>query len=69
MPNDCPEAVHGWHSSPTDTSGRCLWCRRKVERAAPRPADNTFKTSNLTDAYRRQWDPDWGTDPRDHDPA
>jgi hypothetical protein len=59
----CPEATrHG----PLSRDGRCPWCRRKVGRAWPAPTRH--QQSNLSDAYRRTYDPDWGTDVRDTDP-
>lgn len=62
---NCPEAIqHG----PPDGSGRCPWCRRKITAKQPMPDDVHRHESRLSAAYRRSWDPDWGTDPLDDDP-
>ena len=67
-PRDCPETYDGTHGK-TGTDGRCLFCRRKVEAASPRPDRWTWVTrSPLIDAYRRTYDPDWGSAQYDQDP-
>lgn len=50
----CPEAIGGHQ---TDGSGKCLWCGRKVGPVTPRPT--SFEVSDLTDAYRTYYDPDY----------
>lgn len=64
----CPEALgHG----PADGAGRCPWCRRKI--TYPRARQSRFGTSwrelDTLAAYRRFYDPDWGTDNADSDPT
>jgi len=55
-PYSCPEALrHG----PPDGSGRCPWCRRRVE--APAPAPRLLPgPSDLTESYGYVYDPDDG---------
>jgi hypothetical protein len=53
----CPEAAYGRHST-ADPQGRCYWCHARIEPPARRP--DRFETSDLSDAYRRAYDPDWG---------
>lgn len=63
---DCPEGLrHG----PADRAGRCPWCRRRFTDplAAPRPRASI--NSDIVDAYRRFWDPDWGSGRWDSDPC
>jgi hypothetical protein len=57
----CPEAI-GWHDAGRD--GRCHWCGRKVERAAPRPR-GPFDPTGMDLAYRYFFDPDFGRDKED----
>lgn len=62
---DCPEALcHG----PADGAGRCPWCHRKYTHANARPVHNHRHPSALTLAYRRFYDPDWGSAHSDDDP-
>jgi len=61
----CTEAIlHG----PADAQGRRPWCRTKYEagRAAPTFYGYTW-ASDLDRAYRRTYDPDWGTRATDYD--
>lgn len=58
---ECAESVSG-HRSGTD--GSCIWCGKKnVGRAMlkPRVAEKT----ELGQAYRRHYDPDYGTEKDD----
>lgn len=66
MADDCPESVRGKHSL-AERDGRCRWCRRKIAGKAPRGIEAV--RSRLTDAYRRFYDPDWGSAQTDTDPA
>lgn len=52
----CPEALqHG----PSDGAGRCPWCRRRYD--TPISVRVPYNgASDLTQAYRRFYDPDWG---------
>lgn len=60
---DCPEAIqHG----PADGRGRCPWCRRRYTRAVVVCVPYRG-TTDLTQAYRRTYDPDWGVSPADID--
>lgn len=59
----CPEAIqHG----PADGTGRCPWCGRKYTDARERFVARAAMT-DAVQAYRRFYDPDWGTDIRDTD--
>ena len=40
------------------TDGRCQWCGKKVERARAR-VHRDPEPSELDDAYRYMWDPDY----------
>lgn len=61
---ECPEAFrHG----PADGAGRCPWCRAKYASAMKVCSPRT--QSDLTVAYRRFYDPDWGSDIADADPT
>lgn len=65
----CPETYDGDHGT-TDTQGRCLYCRRKIRSAAPKPQSGTpLRELDMDAAYRRTYDPDWGTGPADTDPC
>jgi hypothetical protein len=67
-PSECPEAVWGYHG-PETRSGHCPWCRRKIEAKVRRPAPDTWRPAEtIVDAYRRMWDPDWGSAQTDEDP-
>lgn len=58
----CPEAI----GHQVDASGRCYWCRRKLERASPRPRQLTHLRADAVDAaYRYYYDPDWGISKED----
>jgi hypothetical protein len=57
----CPEST-GPHG-PLDAAGRCPWCERKVGRAMPAP--KRVPPTELGQEYRRNYDPDWGSDHRD----
>lgn len=52
----CPDGAirHG----PLDVYGRCPWCGNKVDRAWPAP--RRYPRSELSEAYERHYDPDWG---------
>lgn len=51
----CPEALaHG----PLDGSGRCPWCRKRVDRAVPARQTGWHQPSELTVAYGQHYDPD-----------
>lgn len=65
----CPEGIrHG----PADRTGRCPWCHLQV--AAPIPRQRYAGQwwpqwrQDQEDAYRRHYDPDWGTLRVDTDP-
>lgn len=59
----CLKAIqHG----PTDSYGKCPFCGEKVERTAIRPNTRTDEPSELEMAYKRFYDPDWGTDRLDY---
>lgn len=55
----CPDSVNGLHGH-VDVHGRCLWCGHKIGAAMAMP--RIVGTSELTDAYRQAYDPDWGID-------
>lgn len=54
----CPEGGYLGKHSPLDAYGRCNWCGRKVERTMPMPT--ILPVSELTEAYKQFYDPDWG---------
>lgn len=58
----CSGSVTG-HGSP-DIAGKCPWCGRKLRRAQPAPRRYPDPTE-LGEAYRRHYDPDHGSGPRD----
>lgn len=60
----CPESAGYSHSVGED--GRCAWCRQRLRSPAgpPRFTGHT----ELGDAYRRHYDPDWGGKSKDQDP-
>lgn len=62
----CPEAAGMGDHGPLTSAGHCPWCGRKVAAPALRP--RRFAVSNLTLAWRRFYDPDWGGGPEDSDP-
>ena len=67
-PRDCPGSVDHEHSEPT-RHGRCQWCRRRIAGPMPRPTQwVNAGPSALLCAYRRMWDPDWGSAAYDDDP-
>lgn len=66
--NDCPEAAYGYHSSER-RDGTCAYCGRRLSGPLPRPTRWGHLRSNLDDAYRRYWDPDWGSGAYDSDPV
>jgi hypothetical protein len=68
MANDCPDAAYGYHSLAT-REGRCIWCGQLLKGPMPKPLRWTRFRSDLEDAYRRAWDPDWGSGAYDSDPA
>lgn len=55
----CPDTVYGEHSL-LDNHGKCSWCGKIVGFSSPKP--KSFPTSNLEDAYRYFYDPDYGYD-------
>lgn len=59
----CSGSVSG-HAQ-NDRSGRCCWCGAWVDPPVPMPRLGRGYRTELDQAYRRQWDPDWGTDPYD----
>lgn len=61
----CPESVTG-HAQ-NDRSGRCCWCKARVDPPVPRPVHG-WGRSALADAYDRAWNPDWGSGRYDQDP-
>lgn len=63
LPYECSGSVTG-HGR-TDVKGRCPWCGRKVERAAPMPELGSRYRTELGQAYRLYYDPDYGDDPED----
>lgn len=58
--NGCPDTVYGDHG-PLDGAGKCPWCRRKVGHVMPMPPIDYSLESELVEAYRQFYDPDWGT--------
>lgn len=60
--NECPGSVTGHGLA--DVQGRCPWCSKKIEGAAPRPRLDGWRTE-MDAEYRRHYDPDFGTDPLD----
>lgn len=62
---DCPESVSGHDGG--DRDGKCTWCGRKVNRKVPAP-DRFTEPTELGEAYRRFYDPDWGSGKDDIDP-
>lgn len=63
----CPESVRG-HDDGGRTDGRCTWCQQPTGRPALRPIElgNGYRTE-MDLAYRRFYDPDWGSDRYDTD--
>jgi hypothetical protein len=61
----CPDSVSG-HAQ-NDRSGRCAWCGYQVDPPCPMPRLGSGYRTDLDLAYRRAYDPDWGTDPHDCD--
>jgi hypothetical protein len=61
----CTEAIlHG----PADFRGRCPWCGVKYDAARPAPSFYGYTwASDLDRAYRRMYDPNWGTGLTDFD--
>lgn len=55
----CPDGAlrHG----PLDRQGECPWCHQKIGRAVLTPLPRV-PVSDLTDAYRTYYDPDWGSE-------
>lgn len=57
----CPEATR--HDA--DRSGRCRWCRKRVDVPVGRPESfgpgDGCDSTDLAVAYRRHYDPDYGS--------
>jgi hypothetical protein len=54
----CPDGAlqHG----PPDGTGRCPWCGNKVDSALRAP--RRYPRSELSEAYERHYDPDYGAE-------
>lgn len=62
MDSKCPEAL--MHTK-DEATGRCLWCKKYMDRACnPRPAPQRIK-SNSELAYEYYFNPDFGLDKHD----
>lgn len=59
---ECSSSITG-HSAGRD--GRCVWCERQVEPPVARPELGPDYRTDLGDAYRYHYEPDWGSDPYD----
>ena len=57
----CPESTGG-HDEGSRRDGCCTWCGRKFREKAPRPNLGGSYRDELDLAYRRIYDPDYGTD-------
>lgn len=55
----CSETVTGEHST-SDVKGDCMYCRRHIAPPARRPRPDPHRRSEVDDAYRYHYDPDWG---------
>ena len=64
--SECPESVSG-HDTGGRRDGKCVWCLRQVDAPPPCPELGRGHRTDLDLAYRRTYDPDWGTDARDTD--
>lgn len=54
----CPQSVLGAHQP--EANGRCRWCGARCEQPTPRPP--VMPVSDLTEAYRYHFDPDFGVE-------
>lgn len=61
---DACNTLYGEHGN-ANARGECPYCGRKVTAAQPKP--DSLPVSNLTMAYERTYDPDWGSRKRDID--
>ena len=57
----CPESTGG-HDEGSRRDGCCTWCGQKFREKAPRPNLGDDYRNELDLAYRRVYDPDYGTD-------
>ena len=65
-PEYCPVSAGRSHDEGSRRDGRCTWCQYRFRAPAPMPSLSRVRTvADL--AYRRFYDPDWGTDVRDVD--
>lgn len=56
----CPDTTDGQHG-PADGAGICPWCGAKYTYPKPRPRGFPVLVTDLEEAYRRVYDPDfWG---------
>lgn len=60
----CPVSAVHTHDEGSRRDGRCTWCGYRFDTPAPRPPLAGWRTE-LDQAYRRHYDPDYGIDPRD----
>lgn len=60
----CPVSAVHTHDEGSRRDGRCTWCGYRFDPPAARPRLDGWRTE-LDAAYRRHWDPDYGSDPRD----
>lgn len=60
----CTESVSGCDTGGR-RDGRCTWCLRRIGPPAPAPRLSGWRT-DAGQAYRRHYDPDYGTDPKDY---
>jgi hypothetical protein len=61
---DCPESIGGHDDG--DRDGLCTWCRKRVNAPVPMPDLGSGYRTELGQAYRQFYDPDWGTDSLDY---
>lgn len=60
----CPGSVSGHDGG--DRDGLCTWCRRRVNSPVGMPLRLNRGRTELDEAYRRMYDPDWGLSPLDY---
>ncbi len=60
---ECPLSISGHDEGGRD--GRCTWCGQRINVPVPRPELGEGYRTELDLAYRRHYDPDYGSDPYD----
>lgn len=58
----CPASATHTHDEGSRRDGRCTWCEHRFTAPAPRPRLGENYRTELDLAYRRTYDPDYGTD-------